>query len=458
MPSEEPRMVNAVFGFCVRTDRWPSPLAALGYVPCGVEREIRVVRDGADHSAVADFVCASAQGQHVLCVEAKSRTVHEQQARSYLAIRPLHLVQTANLPPGMEPVQLTHDIAYATSAGNAESVAAQLAGFSALFPAIAGSEQRFGLVSGTFRQPDMQSVFATGIEITEAEWPTHFVLFNSRSEHGDIAPHLARAVSQSIIAGRGFSANDLARRTANHWSLCGPREQQGIRAALVRLTDDAVRNELSGYYEREMPAQTWRPTGPRPINPQALARLSRRDTDFVMRIQAAGVQPPPPIQVGFPDPSSLAWRQLPNGMTASLRTTTSKTRGTRDTSRLHFLADENVMPVRQVSPHPVFPSGDYQDLAEIRCSPEELVRRHGVNIAERHDDLDAFKLAAIVLADDSQAWLIKYRGDQYPGTLVRVDAAANPVAAQHLVAQALDLDDQDFSWLAPGRTTASAAT
>jgi hypothetical protein len=81
-----------------------------------------------------------------------------------------------------------------------------------------------------------------------------------------------------------------------------------------------------------------------------------------------------------------------------------------------------------------------------------------VNIAERHDDLDAFKLAAIVLADDSQAWLIKYRGDQYPGTLVRVDAAANPVAAQHLVAQALDLDDQDFSWLAPSRTTASAAT
>ena len=115
------------------------------------------------------------------------------------------------------------------------------------------------------------------------------------------------------------------------------------------------------------------------------------------------------------------------------------------------------MSIRQVAPHPVFPSGDSRDLAELRFSPDELTARRGLHFTERQDDLDAFKLAAIELADGVQAWFIKYRGDQYPGTLVRVDAAADPGMTKRQLVQALDLRDEDFSWVAPSLVTTPAA-
>ena len=114
------------------------------------------------------------------------------------------------------------------------------------------------------------------------------------------------------------------------------------------------------------------------------------------------------------------------------------------------------MPVQQVQPHDLFPSGDYRDLAEIGASPDELAARFGLVFAKLLDDLDWFKLAAIALPDGSQLWLIKYRGDQYPGTLVRVDAGADLTQPRDQLAQVLGLTRADFLWVAPELETPAA--
>ena len=108
------------------------------------------------------------------------------------------------------------------------------------------------------------------------------------------------------------------------------------------------------------------------------------------------------------------------------------------------------MAVQQVQPHDRFPSGDFRDLAEISLSPQEISACYGLVFADLFDDLDWFKLAAVALPGGAQAWLLKYKGDQYPGTLVRVDAAADLSLAKGQLQQAFGLTDADFRWVAPG--------
>ncbi len=107
------------------------------------------------------------------------------------------------------------------------------------------------------------------------------------------------------------------------------------------------------------------------------------------------------------------------------------------------------MPVRQVRPHKRFPSGDYRTLVEVPFSPEELTERYGLKFEDDSDSLDAYKLAAIALPDRSQAWFIKYQNDDEGGTLVRVDAGADPTTTMALLEQVMGLHEADFLWINP---------
>ncbi len=238
----------------------------------------------------------------MLCVEAKSRTVHEDQAHKYRGVRPANLVSTANLPPGMEPVRLSHDVIYTTSRNNAAAVARQLTDYNVPFPVVAGDHQLFDLASGSIGQADVHNTFSEGIEVREAEWPLHFVPFNSRSSHGEVVPYVAHALSRFIIGGRDFTVEDLAAAAVRHWVQCGRQEQQGMRDRLVGLVDDAMVHELKGYYERLMPARSWRLVRARPTGPQALARLSRLAVDFVERVQSGRPFTPAAVQTSLPEP------------------------------------------------------------------------------------------------------------------------------------------------------------
>ena len=107
------------------------------------------------------------------------------------------------------------------------------------------------------------------------------------------------------------------------------------------------------------------------------------------------------------------------------------------------------MPVRQVPPHQHFPSGDSRPLVVLTGEPRQLAARYGLSFEEGEDDFDAFQLAAIALADSSQVWLLKYRGDPNPGTVVYVDAGADFAHAKALLAQSLELADEDILWVSP---------
>lgn len=107
------------------------------------------------------------------------------------------------------------------------------------------------------------------------------------------------------------------------------------------------------------------------------------------------------------------------------------------------------MLVRQVQPDAMFPSGDSLALAMLRFAPKELAQRYGLSFNEDYDDLGWYTLAAIVLPDGSQAWLLRHRGNPVPGTVVYVDADADLIQATTQLKQVLALTDDDITWVAP---------
>ena len=115
------------------------------------------------------------------------------------------------------------------------------------------------------------------------------------------------------------------------------------------------------------------------------------------------------------------------------------------------------MPVRQIAPYR-WPSGDNRPIATLALDPAELTARYGLVFEEGWDNLDYLQRAAIELADGSQAWLMRHRGDRSPGTVVYVDAAADFGRARNLVLQALELTPAAFIWVAPDPEPAATST
>ena len=116
------------------------------------------------------------------------------------------------------------------------------------------------------------------------------------------------------------------------------------------------------------------------------------------------------------------------------------------------------MRVRQVLPHEYWPSGDSRPIAMLALEPDELASGYGFAFEEGYDALDYFKRAAIALADGSQVWLMRHRGNPVAGTIIYADAAADPSRVRGLLAHALGLDEADFLWTAPNSEALAAST
>lgn len=114
------------------------------------------------------------------------------------------------------------------------------------------------------------------------------------------------------------------------------------------------------------------------------------------------------------------------------------------------------MSVRQIPPHR-WPSGDNRPIATLALDPAALTARYGPVFEDSWDNLDYVQRAAIELADGSQAWLMRHRGDPAPGTVVYVDAEVDFGRARAFVLQALDLTSAAFSWVAPDPESATTA-
>lgn len=300
--SSELRLVNAVIGFCLPSGgTWPTPLAPLGYVPCGVEREITTVLDGRDRTVPVDLICASAGANHALCFEAKSATLHEDQVRRYRALTPTNLLARGGLPPDVVPARLTHDVAYIVERMHAAALGRQFAEMGEVLPLVVGDDDRFALDRGAFGQGEVQRVFAEGVTVDPDAWPRHFVPFKSDSPDEEMVPAVAQALAGLIIQGRDFAVADLAERSVPHWPICGDAERQRFRTRLAALADRGMREHLDDYYERPGAPQSWHVTCGRLTRPTQTERLRRRMDEFVARVQG-GAQPRP-IQrlLAFPD-------------------------------------------------------------------------------------------------------------------------------------------------------------
>jgi len=297
--TSELRFLNALIGFCLPSGgTWPSPLGPLGYVPCGVEREITIVLGGRDRKLPIDLICASPDTNHALCFEAKSATLHEDQVRRYQALTPLNLLRLGALPPTIQSARLTHDVAYVADRAGTASLLRQFAAIDTILPLVAGDEERFDLAQGSFGQPAVQRLFADGILVDARAWPRHFVPFKSDSPIEEMVPGVVQALAAFIIAGRDFTVTEVAEQSVPHWRLCGDAERQRFRTRLADLTDRATREQLSDYLERPGAPQAWHPTSGRLTRPTQLERLKRLSVEFVARVQ--GGEPARPIQTPLP--------------------------------------------------------------------------------------------------------------------------------------------------------------
>jgi len=99
-------------------------------------------------------------------------------------------------------------------------------------------------------------------------------------------------------------------------------------------------------------------------------------------------------------------------------------------------------------PTPALPSGDSRPLAVLAAEPETLRERYGLHFFTAIDDLDVLRWAEVRLGDSSNAWLSKHQSDPNPGTVIRVDARADPAAARRALDAALQLQDGDVLWWA----------
>jgi hypothetical protein len=287
MKLDELRAVNAFFGFCVPSaGTWPSPLFELGYAVFGVEREITTRLDGQSRTRVLDFACGSTTQNHVLGVEAKSRSVDEGQARTYAVVQPGDFVDQLWLTDGFSANTLSRDITYITGSEDCGHVIRSLAEFGIDLPVVGCDGTRFDLESGRLNHTTIDALFREGIPLgKDHEWPDHHVRFKSDSGDARMVAFVLTAVASFVIRGNAFTIDDICSRAVEHWQWCGQSEQKLFRQNITRLVDQAERNELAQFIRRLRPDRKWEPLKQPLAAPQQIESLQRNADRFVQRVQ-----------------------------------------------------------------------------------------------------------------------------------------------------------------------------
>lgn len=93
-----------------------------------------------------------------------------------------------------------------------------------------------------------------------------------------------------------------------------------------------------------------------------------------------------------------------------------------------------------------WPSGDCRTAAMLGLEPEEIESHFGVAFRRDVDGLDYHRYAWVRLASGRQVLLIRYEGNQFPGTEVLVDARDDRPAALRELLDALGLPDDAVTW------------
>lgn len=286
MRIEELALINAFFGFCTPMgDTWPSPLVPLGYEVVGVQRELTTTLNGRDKTVVVDVLCGSQVLQHVLCVEAKSATVHSNQARAYATLSGQRLAVQGVIPTGVSADQLSHDVVYATASSHAPQVQHGLTFLGLQFPILAADQSAFRLTHGAFCQPELNKVFAAKVVVANHEWPRHFVPFTATSSDAEKAPRVMSTLLQFLQRGGSFTIHDFVRKAVPHYDYCGTAEQRQFRKSVGRLLDRVAREELHGEFRRIGSDPEWEVMGKPATTAQRLEALQQRARQFVYRLE-----------------------------------------------------------------------------------------------------------------------------------------------------------------------------
>jgi hypothetical protein len=82
----------------------------------------------------------------------------------------------------------------------------------------------------------------------------------------------------------------------------------------------------------------------------------------------------------------------------------------------------------------------------LRVDPDHLTTRTGIVFEHDEDELGAYRLAALQVFPDQQAWLVAYDSSPVPGIEVRVDSHAYPVPIIARVLALLGLHHDALSW------------
>ena len=106
----------------------------------------------------------------------------------------------------------------------------------------------------------------------------------------------------------------------------------------------------------------------------------------------------------------------------------------------------NPKPLSQ-SPLRPWKSGKDQTVGVLRSEPDELAKTHGLVFVDAHDDLDSLKEAVVDLSSGGQVLLVRYRGNQSPGTEVWADSDADAAETRSELLRELGLDASAFSWV-----------
>ncbi len=107
------------------------------------------------------------------------------------------------------------------------------------------------------------------------------------------------------------------------------------------------------------------------------------------------------------------------------------------------------LPLRQVVPNEVWPSGDGRTTMIITLNPVELSENYLLSFLDGMDDLDRYTVAAIELSEGRQAWLFRHENAPEPGCEVIADMNDDFPRVNREVISILGLSPNNIVWIHP---------
>jgi hypothetical protein len=251
--------LNLVLALCrPNHGRFPSTLFELGFEAVGIEREVYIDRDSGVESAVADLILGSSSSRAIWCIEFKSASVDDRQARVYERILPADIFAVGLNPANVKQAELVVDISYLTGSATFNALLEDMGRATVDLPVCVVHESSLRLSHGFVKCSQLLSILQNGIALPDRdEWPMSIIPFTCDSNRSEMASVIAASLVSLLLSQERFGLNDLCASAIGWWNLLGTKEQRSYQDQVRKILKSARANELRKFLDKDTSSPIW---------------------------------------------------------------------------------------------------------------------------------------------------------------------------------------------------------